>query len=632
MNSHSLRSALLFAAGRPMTTSSFARAVAVPRSSRAFYATGRRQKLKWMGRAAVLTGAVGLGYVAYILREDREYSHNGVELDPRPSPLALHPERGGTKNLPVVSHQLDEHAVEQDKPKLVIIGSGWGAVALLKSLDKSKYNVTVVSENNYFLFTPLLPSATVGTLELRSLLEPVRKIVSRISGHFLEGRAVDVDIGNKLVEVQQVDGEGENFYIPYDHLVVAVGSTSIKHGVQGLEHTYQLKSVVDARNIRKKIYQNLERACLPTTTPEERKRLLSMVVIGGGPTGAEVAAEINDMIQEDLPKWFPKSLKEDVKVTIIQSRDHILNTYDSEISNYAEQRFAREKINVITNARVERIEADKVVYRSKLSADPDHPEIHEVPQGFCLWATGIDMTPFARQLSEQIGSQTHQRVLQTDQYLRLNGVEQGSIFALGDCASIQNPHLKDRIIHIFENADTDHDGFLDMDEFRAVVRRLSRRHPLCKEHLNYVFEHFDEFDQDHNGKLDVDELRAMLNYVDKKMTHLPATAQVASQQGVYIASYLNNLPLQGNDTSKTDDVVGAFNYRHLGSLAYIGNAAVGEFNVPGSNSGVKMLGGLWALYLWRSVYWSEQVSLRTRLNLSIDWTRLMLAGRDLSSI
>ncbi|ORX57479.1 nucleotide-binding domain-containing protein [Hesseltinella vesiculosa] len=596
-----------------------------------FYSTTKRQKLRWFGRVVTLSALVGGAYVVYSLRSDLEYRSDGNAIESKVNPLALHPERGGAKNLPIVSHQLDDYVMEKSKPRLVIIGSGWGAVSLVKNLDKEKYNVTVVSENNYFLFTPLLPSATVGTLEIRSLLEPVRKIVARVCGHFLEGKAVDVDVANKLVEIQHMSGEeGSNFYVPYDHLVIAVGSTSISKGVQGIEHTFQLKSVADARAIRKRILQNLEQACLPTTTPEERKRLLSFVIIGGGPTGSEVAAEINDMIQEDLPKWFPRSLKDEVQVTLVQSRDHILNTYDSEISKYAEERFRRDKINVITNARVETIEKDKVVYRSKGSGDPDQPERHEVPQGFCLWATGIDMTPFARQLANHLGSQTHSRVLQTDTHLRLDGVEKGSIFALGDCASIRNPKLCDRIIDIFEKADLNHDGYLDMDEFNEVVRRLSRRYPLSKEHLRYIWAHFEDYDADHNGKLDVQELRTMLKDVDSKMTHLPATAQVASQQGQYLAKYFNALTKYHGDAEKVDTDLGAFDYHHMGSLSYIGNTAVGEFNL-GGDSHFKMLGGLWALYLWRSVYWSEQVSLRTRLNLSIDWTRLMLAGRDISS-
>lgn len=118
-----------------------------------------------------------------------------------------------------------ENSKAKDKPKLVILGSGWGSVALLKNLNPGDYHVTVVSPVNYFLFTPMLPSATVGTLEFRSLVEPIRRIAQRAKGHFLKAEAVDVELSEKLVEVAQMDAKGEvcRFYLPYDKLVLGVG-------------------------------------------------------------------------------------------------------------------------------------------------------------------------------------------------------------------------------------------------------------------------------------------------------------------------------------------------------------------------------------------------------------------------
>ena len=122
----------------------------------------------------------------------------------------------------------DKMARQKHKPKMVIIGSGWGSVALLKTLNPEDYHVTVVSDVNYFLFTPMLPSATVGTLELRSLVEPIRRIVQRARGHFLKAEAVDVELSEQLLEVAQIDANGvkRNFYLPYDKLVISVGRPS----------------------------------------------------------------------------------------------------------------------------------------------------------------------------------------------------------------------------------------------------------------------------------------------------------------------------------------------------------------------------------------------------------------------
>ena len=98
----------------------------------------------------------------------------------------------GPKNLPIAEVQIDDNDClemqrQKDKPKLVVLGGGWGSVALLKTLNPEDYHVTLVSPTNYFLFTPMLPSATVGTLEFRSLVEPIRRIVLRCQGAFYQG-------------------------------------------------------------------------------------------------------------------------------------------------------------------------------------------------------------------------------------------------------------------------------------------------------------------------------------------------------------------------------------------------------------------------------------------------------------
>ncbi|KAI8140727.1 pyridine nucleotide-disulfide oxidoreductase-domain-containing protein [Fennellomyces sp. T-0311] len=574
---------------RPAAIRTFATA-ATPRT---------RRGLLWAA-----AGAVGVGVPAYFLTQDYLFLEEAVGAREQVPFLALYPERGGRKNLPIVTHQLDDRVGEEEKPRLVIVGGGWGAVSILRNLEKDKYNVTVVSSTNAFLFTPLLPSATVGTNEPRSLLEPIRKIAARVHGHFLEAAAVDVDVENKMVEV---NAEGDRFYVPYDKLVIAVGAASITHGIQGIEHTVQLKTVQDAIAIRRKVMQNVEQACLPTTTPEERKKLLSFVICGGGPTGIEFAAELFDWVNEDLVKWFPRLLRQDVSVSIIQSRDHILNTFDVSISEYAEKRFKREKINVITNARVQRIEKDQVVYKDKKTG-----EEYTIPFGLTLWATGVAMVPFVQALSEKLGAQNHRRALLTDDYLRVKGTD-GSILAIGDCATVDRPmeHIKE----IFEKADKNNDCRLNREEFDQAIQYTKKRFPLTKQYLEEIVRAFDKYDLDHNGTIEMEELTKLVRDVESKMTQLPATAQVASQQGAYAAKVLN-----GNYERP-------FEYRHLGSLSYLGNTAVGEFNW-----GYKMIGGLWAMYLWRSVYWSEQVSTRTRMNLSLDWTKQALFGRDISIV
>jgi NADH dehydrogenase len=226
------------------------------------------------------------------------FTYSEKHLDRVPvSPLALNPKLGGPNNLPIAEVCLDDEVDEDriklaNKPRLVIVGGGWGAIGILRTLNPGDYHVTLVAPETFSTFTPLLPSAAVGTVQVRSLVEPLRKIIARVHGHFINGYAVDLVMGEQLLEVESVhtDGSKKRLYIPYDKLIIAVGSVSATHGVPGLEHCFQLKTISDSRSLRRRILDNFETASLPTTSPEERKRLLTFVICGGGPTGVETAA------------------------------------------------------------------------------------------------------------------------------------------------------------------------------------------------------------------------------------------------------------------------------------------------------------------------------------------------------
>lgn len=599
------------------------------------------RSMAWVGSGIVFVGIV---FGAFFIYDASTYNEHAVAAECDVSQLALNPRRGGPKNLPIADVLIDdedteEHKKRKDKPKLVILGGGWGGVALLKELNPEDYHVTVISPANYFLFTPMLPSATVGTLELKSLVEPIRRILSRVKGHFIRAKSVDVDFSGRLVEVSQLDAQGKtaNFYVPYDKLVIAVGSQTNPHGVKGLDNCHFLKDIRDARVIRNQVIQNLELACLPTTSDEERRRLLSFVVSGGGPTGVEFAAELYDLLNEDLTKHFPKLLRNEISVHLIQSRGHILNTYDEAVSKYAEERFKRDGIKVLTNSRVSEVKKDSIVFSQK--GEDGKTVTKELPMGFCLWSTGVSQTDFSQTLAKKLGDyQTNRHALETDTHLRLNGAPLGDVYAIGDCSTVQN-NVADNIVTFLRGMAWKHGKdpeSLDLHfaEWRKVAAEVKRKFPQAVGHLKRLDRLFAEFDKDQSGTLDFGELRELLKQIDSKLTSLPATAQRANQQGQYLAYKFNKMAhaapgLRANDIidgDLDDAVYKAFEYHHLGSLAYIGNSAV--FDLGG---GWNLSGGLWAAYTWRGAYFAQSVSFRTRMLMMMDWTKRGLFGRDLMS-
>lgn len=162
---------------------------------------------------------------------------------------------------------------------------------------------------------------------------------------------------------------------------------------------------------------------------------------------------------------------------------------------------------------------------------------------------------------------------------------------------------------------------------------MKKRFPQASNHLRRLDKLFEQYDIDRSGTLDFHELHELLVQIDSKLTSLPATAQRANQQGHYLGRKFNKIALavpgmrskEVNFESLDESVYRAFEYKHLGSLAYIGNAAVFDIN------GLSFGGGLLAVYLWRSIYFAQSVSIRTRVMMAMDWAKRALFGRGMIS-
>lgn len=362
--------------------------------------------LRKAGRAALkltlLTGLVGTGYVSYHLYREK-------------NPAAQEPQSATFSN-------------GSPRKTLVILGSGWGAVSLLKNLDTTLYNVVVVSPRNYFLFTPLLPSTPVGTIELKSIVEPVRSIARRAPGevHYYEAEALDVDPENKTVKIKSVSQEHDyEMDLKYDYLVNGVGAQPTTFGIPGVvENSSFLKEISDAQEIRMKIMTSIEKAATLSPNDPERSRLLSFVVVGGGPTGVEFAAELRDYVDQDLTKWMPELSKE-IKVTLVEALPNILNMFDKTLVDYAESLFKEDRIDLRLKTMVKNV--DKTHITAKCGDD-----LEKVPYGVLVWATGNAPREVSKKLMSKLEEQNSRRGLLIDDKLQLLGA-QGSIFAIGDC-------------------------------------------------------------------------------------------------------------------------------------------------------------------------------------------------------
>ncbi|MCJ1477123.1 hypothetical protein MMC13_005794 [Lambiella insularis] len=269
----------------------------------------------------------------------------------------------------------DLDARQGARERVVILGSGWGVMprptirvsntgyVLSRQLSAKKFHTLVISPRTYLVFTPLLNESAVGTLEFRTTVEPVRN--RRYPNvEFMQGWADDVDFDGKTVRVEESvldvgqaaahtggkyegyseqeerrekgmrERQGKMWQGPYDKLVIA--SYVRNKGVK--ENAYFLKDIADATRIRRRVLECFEIAMLPTTEDKLREHLLNFAIIGGGPTGMEFAAELSDLVHEDLLKLYP-SLKGFVKVTVYDIAPKVLSMFDESLAKYAMETF-----------------------------------------------------------------------------------------------------------------------------------------------------------------------------------------------------------------------------------------------------------------------------------------------------
>lgn len=483
-------------------------------------------------------------------------------------------------------------AGEARRKRVVVLGSGWGAHALMKVADTDALDVTVVSPRNYFLFTPMLPSACVGTVEFRSLVETVK--VSNPLVSFLAAEVVSIDQERKVLQCAATTdpygdpaasgdstlafkddvggGMGrETFEVSYDTCVIAVGERPATFGVPGVrENCVFLKEIGDAAALRRRIVQCFESASIPGATDEEIAAALSFVVVGGGATGVEFAGTLADFVKSDLAARYPTVAGKAV-VTLLQSQSTVLTQFSAGLQSAAISALEGAGVNVRLNVRVSEVKPSSAIIKTVEGT------VEEIPFGMCVWSAGLSSRPLTERLVKDGGDAqarhqrpTGSRKLAVDPWLRVVGST--DLLAIGDCSML----------------------------FGAP---------------------------------------------------LPATAQVAAQEGAYVARLLNAAAFVGEGgvfsrpptaapipwlttlfkTPNLGSPIPPFHFLSLGLLAYVGDdRALTQFELGKSNRLRYEASGRFAFLLWKSVYVTKQVSFRNRVLILFDWLKTRVFGRDTS--
>jgi len=326
------------------------------------------------------------------------------------------------------------------KKKIVILGGGFAGVECARQLesqfkDDSEIELLMVSEDNFLLFTPMLPQVASGMIETRHIVLPIRTICKKTK--FYEGRVKNVDPYGKLVTLWGT-GDRRSVSIHYDFLVVALGSETNFFGMPDVEkNAYTMKTLNDAVVLRNRVIDMLEQA-ENETDPILRKSFLNFVVVGGGFAGIETAGELMDLLL-DARKHYPTIQKKDLRVIVLEALGMILPGFNQKLADFAKDKMIERGIDIRLKTAVTSFDGNEVTTKTvdPTPKDPiDDSVVDSIRTKTLIWTAGV--TPV--NTIKRSMFKTDKGKLIINDFLEVPDFP--GVFAIGDCALFLDPETQ----------------------------------------------------------------------------------------------------------------------------------------------------------------------------------------------
>jgi NADH dehydrogenase len=305
---------------------------------------------------------------------------------------------------------------------VVVLGGGFGGVEVARRLERrlrghDDVRVTLVSRENFFLFTPMLHEVAASDVDITHIVNPLRALLHRTT--IVVGDVAAIDLNQRIVRVTHGDDDHPH-ELSFDHLVVALGSTTNFYGLPGLaEHALTMKTLGDAIHLRNRAIAMLEDAA---TECEGDAGLLTIVVAGGGFAGVETIAALNDFVREAL-RYYPRLRQQDVRMVLVHSGSHILPELGEDLGVYAAAKLSERGVEILTGARV-------------ASVDPVGVSLADgrrIDGRVVVWTAGTSPHPLLHELPCRL----QQGRVVVDETLAVPG--HPGVWAIGDCAVVPDP-------------------------------------------------------------------------------------------------------------------------------------------------------------------------------------------------
>jgi len=306
-------------------------------------------------------------------------------------------------------------------PRIVIIGGGFGGVSLAKQLSKQEVQVVLLDKHNYHNFQPLLYQVSTGGLEPDSIAYPIRKILQDYPDFFFRLANVEEIIPTEKILKTNIGQLG------YDYLVLATGSITNFFGNKEIEkNSMAMKTIPESLNLRSLIIENFEQALL-TDDIHERNALMNFVIVGGGPTGVELAGALAEIKKGILPKDYPDLDTRQAQINIIQSGDCLLKGMSEKASKKAEYFLEKLGVHVWKNTRVTGYDGKTVITKTDLTFET----------AALVWAAGVKGACVKGLDAEEFLASGNR--VKVNMYNQVKGIE--NVFAIGDIAVMQSEEL-----------------------------------------------------------------------------------------------------------------------------------------------------------------------------------------------
>jgi NADH dehydrogenase len=330
--------------------------------------------------------------------------------------------------------------MSQNKKRILILGGGFAGIECARKLESYfmkdlDVDITLVSEDNFFLFTPMLPQVASGMIETRHIIIPIRTLF--IKTVFYESKIKNIDPYGKIVTLEGTN-EKRGISLHYDFLVLALGSQTNFFGIEGMEErAYSMKTLNDAVVLRNRVIDMLEQA-ENENDPILKKSLLTFVIVGAGFAGIETAGELMDLLL-DARKYYPHISRTNIRVIILEALSFILPGFNENLASFALKKLQHRGIEVLLNTKLASFSGSEVIIEniSEPARNPmNQQEIGSIQTRTLIWTAGV--TPVDT-IKNSVFKTSKGGVI-VNEFLEVADFPE--VFAIGDCAYLLNPQTQ----------------------------------------------------------------------------------------------------------------------------------------------------------------------------------------------